>query len=126
MTTEQKWTIAHVCHEANRAYCKQAGDTSHKSWADTPRHIQMSVVAGVEKALEDPLADPFTMHEAWKEAKLKDGWVWGPVKDYGLKTHPNLVPYDELPKHERFKDSLFLAIVDAFQNFEIDQDSLDE
>jgi len=29
------------------------------------------------------------------------------------KTHPDLVPFDQLPEHEKQKDRLFLAIVRA-------------
>jgi hypothetical protein len=36
-----------------------------------------------------------------------------PVKDETAKTHPDLVPFDDLPEHERQKDRLFMAIVHA-------------
>ena len=37
----------------------------------------------------------------------------GPVKDEAAKTHPDLVPFDQLPEHEKQKDRLFMAIVRA-------------
>jgi hypothetical protein len=35
------------------------------------------------------------------------------VKDAELKTHPCLVPFEELPKFQQQKDRLFRAIVKA-------------
>jgi hypothetical protein len=37
--------------------------------------------------------------------------VYGEVKDAVAKTHPCMVPYDDLPEFQRKKDALFLAIV---------------
>jgi hypothetical protein len=36
-----------------------------------------------------------------------------PSKDEASKTHPDLVPFDQLPEHEKQKDRLFMAIVRA-------------
>jgi RyR domain-containing protein len=44
------------------------------------------------------------------------GWRWGAVKDPQQRTHPNLLPYSELPPAEREKDSLFKAIVEWAKN----------
>ena len=38
---------------------------------------------------------------------VADGWVYGIVKDPESKTHPCLVPYQDLPAEQRIKDSLF-------------------
>jgi hypothetical protein len=54
------------------------------------------------------------MHENWTKDKVADGWVYGEVKDAAAKTHPCLVPYDQLPANQRFKDSLFLLTVQFF------------
>jgi hypothetical protein len=43
-------------------------------------------------------------HRRWMEEKLKGGWQYGPVKDPVKKTHPCLVPWEELPEDEREKD----------------------
>jgi hypothetical protein len=47
--------------------------------------------------------------------KLEAGWVWGPVKSSENKTHPCLVPFEELPEFQKKKDKLFCAIVDALK-----------
>lgn len=45
--------------------------------------------------------------------KANDGWVYGPVKDPEAKTHPCMVPFDELPYVQRKKDAIFRAMVHA-------------
>lgn len=57
--------------------------------------------------------------------KIKDGWVYGDVKDPELKTHPCLVPYNELPVEQKTKDTLFINIVHAVVKA-IPQDMLQE
>ncbi|MFD0468599.1 RyR domain-containing protein [Nonomuraea thailandensis] len=55
------------------------------------------------------------MHEAWCEHKRAEGWTYGPDKDPDAKTHPCLVPYDQLPVEQRVKDAVFHAIVGALR-----------
>lgn len=54
-------------------------------------------------------------HEAWSRDKIADGWAYVPVKDATAKTHPALVPYDQLPEGTRRKDALFRAVVAALR-----------
>ena len=110
-TTEQ---IARVCHDANRAYCETIGDNSQKSWAEAEQWQRNSAVNGVSFALSHPDSPASSQHEAWLRDKVSDGWVNGPVKDFALKTHPCIVPYDQLPIEQRMKDYLFKAVVAAF------------
>ena len=42
--------------------------------------------------------------------KERDGWVHGPVKDADAKTHPMMIPYEDLPDFEKRKDVLVRAI----------------
>ena len=54
---------------------------------------------------------PETQHEEWMKSKLAGGWVYGKEKNIVKKTHPCLVPYNELPVEEQVKDYIFqLAI----------------
>ena len=36
-------------------------------------------------------------HDRWSADRLVDGWRYGPTRDNLKRTHPNLVPFDELP-----------------------------
>lgn len=113
MTVEQ---IARVCHETNRAYCQSIGDNSQKSWEEAEQWQRDSAIKGVQYKLDNSNAGPSDQHEAWVHDKVNDGWQYGDVKDANKKTHPCLVPYDELPIEQRRKDYLFQGIVNALKD----------
>lgn len=103
--------IAHLCHEVNRAYCASLRDYSQPRWQDAPEEIKNSARDGVVLILANPRTSPEAAHENWSRYKRGQGWVYGDVKDAELKTHPCLVPYEELPQTQRSKDYIFGAIV---------------
>ena len=105
--------IAKVCHDANREYCVCNGDYSQVMWFSAPDWQRDSAIDGVTHALDNPNAGPEDSHQNWWAGKIADGWVYGEVKDPVAKTHPCMVPYDQLPEFQRKKDALFLAIVRA-------------
>lgn len=45
-------------------------------------------------------------HEVWATQRIKDGWIYGDQRDDDRKTHPCLVPYDDLPETEKEYDRL--------------------
>ena len=110
MTNKQ---IAQVCHEANRAYCLTLGDASQLSWESCPAWQMESAVNGVEFRITHPHAPVSTQHEQWMQEMLAAGWRHGETKDEEQKTHPCLVPFEQLPVEQQRKDKLFAAIVDA-------------
>lgn len=44
------------------------------------------------------------VHEVWASSRIAQGWTWGPVRSDAFKTHPSLVPYEELPEEEKQYD----------------------
>lgn len=44
------------------------------------------------------------VHEVWAETRIKQGWTYGKERNDELKTHPCLVPYEELPEEEKVYD----------------------
>lgn len=105
--------IARICHEANRALCITSGDMSQRQWDEAPLWQRESALAGVEFRDRNPHAPASATHDAWSEAKTRTGWVYGETKDEAAKTHPCLVPFDQLPPHQRAKDVMFGAICSA-------------
>lgn len=44
------------------------------------------------------------VHEVWAETRIKQGWTYGEQRNDELKTHPCLVPYEDLPEEEKVYD----------------------
>jgi len=109
MTPEQ---IAEVCHEANRAVTKHLGDVPvQASWDEADADMKASCVRGVEWRLANRDAPVSASHENWMKDRLSNGWVFGPEKNPVTKTHPALVPYEQLPDGVKRKDAIFTSIV---------------
>jgi hypothetical protein len=108
-------TIAKVCHEVNRAYCAAIGDNSHLPWAKTPANIKNCAISGVEFRLQNPKCSAEDLHANWVKDKTADGFVFGEVKDLEKKTHPCMVPYEQLPLEQRVKDHLFATVVEQMK-----------
>jgi hypothetical protein len=98
---------ARQAHEINRAYSKGLGDHSHLPWDEAPQWQKDSAIKGVEAVIADPDVTPKQLHESWLGVKLAAGWVYGEVKDEDKKTHPCMLPYEDLPEAQRVKDELF-------------------
>ena len=44
------------------------------------------------------------VHEVWAETRIRQGWTYGEQRNDELKTHPCLIPYEELPEEEKEYD----------------------
>ena len=55
----------------------------------------------LESLIENMAKD---VHEVWAETRIKQGWTYGKERNDELKTHPCLVPYEELPEEEKVYD----------------------
>jgi hypothetical protein len=104
--------IAHICHEANRAWCEENADFSQPVWSDAPIWQIDSAIAGVKFHLANPNAGDDASHNSWMAHKLADGWKWGPNKDPDLKLHPCIVPFTQLPWNQQKKDARRTGQVD--------------
>jgi len=107
--------IAKACHEANRVWCQANGDDTQKHWQDAEQWQRDSAIKGVEFRISNPEAGKDAQHNAWMADKVNDGWVFGEVKDAEKKTHPCIVPFEQLPEFQQKKDALFCAIVDSLK-----------
>ena len=103
--------VAGICHEANRYIQYLLKEDQNESWENVSNHIHESAEDGVLSALEG--MTPEQLHHNWLVFKTHAGWVWGEVKDEEKKTHPCMLPYEELPENQRLKDRVFFAIVNA-------------
>lgn len=111
MSRQKVIEAAMAAHEVNRAYCVALGDESQLPWAEAPEWQRKSAIAGVEEIRANPGLTPEQSHEGWMKLKAAEGWVYGEEKDQEAKTHPCMVPYEELPAEQRAKDHIFGAVV---------------
>ena len=70
----------------------------------TPEPIDTSDIVLDERltALIEQMAK--NVHEVWAQNRISQGWKYGSRRDDALKTHPCLVPYEELPEQEKQYD----------------------
>lgn len=103
--------IAQVVHEAVRGLQYVQNDPSPSDpWQVCDPATRDLVTASVTRARRAAIT-PSEHHAAWVEARTSQGWRWGPVKNAADKTHPLLVPYEDLDPGQRLKDELSLAII---------------
>jgi hypothetical protein len=107
--------IAQVAHEVNKAYCEAIGDNSQTSWGEAPAWQKESALLGVMFHVENPNAGPEASHNSWLKEKLENGWRLGHVKDANEKTHPCILPFQDLPKEQQAKDFLFRQVVHSLK-----------
>jgi ryanodine receptor 2 len=77
----------------------------------TPKPIDTStvVLTQAQRRLVEQLAA--NAHEVWAKKRVEDGWQYGPSRNDETKTHPCLVPYDQLPESEKDYDRIMVEQV---------------
>ena len=101
--------IAEACHEMNLQFCSIIGDPA-TFWDDLSIGLKASIMTGVEGAINGNT--PEQSHQNWIDCRTNLGWTYG-ERDDDAKTHPCMLPYDELPAAQKSKDKIFLAVVEA-------------
>lgn len=103
--------IAEVCHNAVRAWIQHHGDPTYPTWLLSPGYMKQANIQSVRFIIDNPDSTLQEIHDNWCTNKAKHGWKYGEVKNSVRKTHPCLVPYEDLPLKEKAKNSLFKGIV---------------
>ena len=69
-----------------------------------PQPIETSAIQLPEEL--NPLVEQMAknVHEVWAAGRMADGWKYGATRNDEQKTHPCLVPYEELPESEKEYD----------------------
>lgn len=112
MPEEERIEVAaQHAYQGNRLWCRVFGHAPIPPWEDATEEARESVRIGVRGVLTGNT--PRESHASWLRTRIADGWVYGPEKDVEKKTHPCLVPYDELPPDQKAKDTLFVHTVRA-------------
>ena len=76
-------------------------------WWDREEEFKDQFLAVIERQCSElRSASPEELHGAWVQAYHDMGWVYGAERDPKRKTHPDLVPYDQLGQLEQDKDAV--------------------
>jgi hypothetical protein len=103
--------IAKCRYLAWQCYQRGAGIDSNELTTDQLE----SLCDGVEFILKHPNATAEENHINWMNCKLSQGWVYGEEKDLIKKTHPSLIPFNELSKFEADKDIMDAQMTLGFE-----------
>ena len=78
-----------------------------QTYADyDPRPIDLGDIQLTDDLLELREAIAENAHDVWADARMKEGWSYGKVRDDAQKKHPDLIPYSALPDSEKEYDRL--------------------
>lgn len=82
---------------------------------DKPADPNEALPAGLSSLIEK-LAEH--VHDTWMEGRRREGWIYGKSRDDRLRTHPGMVPYEDLPDSEKEYDRrTALATIRAIHAF---------
>ena len=115
MSSTQILNAAMVAHETTRAWCVVNGDETQPIWKNAASWQQESAIQAVTFHTDNPDASVSSSHYNWMAFKIADGWEYGVTKepDDNPPTHPCIVAFEDLPKHQQVKDALFQSVVHA-------------
>ena len=72
------------------------------NYTPTPIETADIILPGEIANLTEKLAE--NAHDVWALSRIKEGWTYGEKRDDAAKTHPCLVPYNDLPESEKDYD----------------------
>ena len=82
-------------------------------WREREAAFQAQFLNVIERQCGDERSEsPEELHGSWVQSYLSMGWTYASIYDPIAKTHPDLVPYENLGQLEKDKDSVFIALCD--------------
>ena len=69
-----------------------------------PVNVDNIPLDGDLEELQEAIAE--NAHDVWAEARMREGWTYGAVRDDIKKQHPDLIPYTALPDSEKEYDRI--------------------
>lgn len=106
-------TLEGVCRigwAAHTAWEWYIGEIANPEWIYLDPEKQREVADSVLWLKDHPTSSVAAQHDAWRAIKAAKGWQFGEDKDARAKTHPNMVPFDELPFSQQMKAKLWRHI----------------
>lgn len=92
-------------------------------WSQRDEAFRKQYLAITAKQMgPDHFSDPVAAHDSWWQKYIDMGWTYGPVRDVEAKTHPDMVPFEDLGWEERIKDAVWIALNDLARNYIVEGD----
>ena len=80
-------------------------------WDDRDELFRIQFVKVVDKQCSDnKFENAESAHDSWWREYDRMGWKYGKERSTEKKTHPDMIPFNDLPKSERDKDEIFLRL----------------
>jgi len=76
-----------------------------QSYVPHPVDVSQVSLEGLQPLLEGLARNA---HEIWTQQRLRDGWTYGAHRDDVKRTHPGLVPYENLSESEKEYDRVMV------------------
>lgn len=113
MSNEQLWQVAEALQGDIAAEIRvMLGEAPLAKSLFTPEDRRRRIEA-MQKCAAESTSD-IERHEAWMKMHVEAGWVYGLEFDPVKKTHPNLLPWDQLPATVKPKARIFDLVAKAF------------
>ena len=80
-------------------------------WEFRDGAFRLNMIKAVDKQCgPGRLTCPEALHDAWVLTYEEMGWAYGDERNTEKKTHPDMVPFDQLSKLEQEKDWVFFML----------------
>jgi hypothetical protein len=103
--------IAEIAYALHVRSCQLFGDLTHSTYRDNEADAKARFRAGIDFHLANPKASAKAAHESWMAARTAEGWAPGAKKDIRARSHPQLVPWAEVPQHRRMQYDMIATVV---------------
>lgn len=94
--------LARICHEAHLALRIGLNASADDMHFDALPQWRKDMVTRQVRLFREGKG-PREVHQAWIETMTAQGWRYGTSRNLIQKTHPDMVPYDQLPVEEKAK-----------------------
>lgn len=107
--------IAHILHSVTKHIPRPDGSMPCE-WDELTEQQRESAAQAVKEIYFSPAKSVEELHHLWMRPLVNAGWTKG-TYDHDNKTHPCLVPFDELPRTEVAKDLIWKHLTDILMEF---------
>lgn len=102
--------IAEIAYETNVLYANAIGK-KEPGWAKMKKDDKQMAINDAQFYADNPSSLPDALHNVWLREMEENGYQYGEQEDGDEKTHPHVIPYEQLPDYHRKQATLFRHVV---------------